>query len=1133
MIPFRTPPKPIVNPKVMGRQRPLSFHGFDRLGRDKDKEKEREKEKEKGKDKDSGDIPVTPPSASSEQTKGTTLQITPPQQDDRKSSKSKNSSFVDLSQTLSMFGRFAPSPGSSNSTEGSPTDKRSKPKKEKEIGLERKSSTREKLKRMFGKKSGSDGGSILQSTISAEDLSHDEFVLPSNTPLDSPGARDVDLRSRPSADSLTSSAEISKPRMQAREEKGLLSLRRSREELGHRRSHSGLSYMVDVDSSDEGDKKDSALADMKSPKRKPRVMGPMESMIPVPKGRMGQTGVAGLGTILSASPSANITPVTGTPKSQSPAPMTSPTKNPYSRPAVRSPTSNKAKAMKYGSLNDEANATIRPRLKTRKPSAPLARIGIDDADGSVRARSNSLPALASSEESSDSGSSGSDDAKQSIRHRKKNEKNKTKGSSSSESDSSESSSSESGKSVILRDTSAGVAGDTSLPRLSLFTEEFLSQQGEVAASVEDSAEEQDRGLQIDETPDTLPPKEAIQHPEMTSPEDILFPGSLASPETISGIPSLNTQLPQSPPPLEGISPPASPIVAQVNYDSPTLNRKPSLVKQEINKWEQKLQESLTPSQASGKRGSFESTRSNTSSGWTTDEDQLGGSTQQKGMSRRVTSSLDAIGASEEELRLERVAKEVHLLIDETEQEVRKHRIGREEVVEHADMEMSKDHQGNGLQEELTPTAPVPASPRSVHTPMSSPPSTNGRLDFPSASASEGDGLASQKSEFREVPVESLDNVIKEVEIGSLDNHLSPRLIPLPSGSEQELVVSDEVQYDEDDDLEGSVIFEPTKVAGSILLDSPTNSSVYEHPISRRKSQSVDVDVVSEPEDIVSEPEDVVSEHEDVVSASESEDTETEEDDEGDVSPADRKKKGVGINMHQIILCSTATQTDLLLPMLPPVLGAGSEASQATDMGSAEHVNLGHTSYNWDFILSDGQKTEMMWSWILENWDKLTQEQQRKYSVRLRRLSSNSATRRNSISGVGTDGEQETVGVQSSETTSTTISRLGRGDSAGTRSGSADASPASTTESSTKEVVTVNHQISYAGAGNWAFWLKMLVLFVSALAVSLWIYVTMGQHHLFECGYAPEYQCACLPETVYGVNLFGEEQCLCVFWPRIC
>lgn len=1058
----------------MGRQRPLSFHGFDRSGRDKDKEKEREREKEKEKEKDPGNPPATPSSESSihsEQTKGTAPQLTPPQQDDRKSTKSKNSSFVDLSQSL--LGRFAPSSGSSHSTEGSPTDNRNKQKKEKESVLERKPSRREKIKRfMFGKRGGSDGGSILQSTISAEDLSHDEYILPSNTSLDSPGTRDVDLRSRPSADSLTSAVEVSKPKMQAREEKSLLFMRRSREELGHRRSHSGLAYLVDVDSSDEGDKKDAALADVRSPKRKPRVMGSMESMIPVPKGRAGPTGGAGLGTILSASPSANITPVTGTPKSQSPVPSISPTKNSHSRPTVKSPTSNKAKVMKYGSLNDEANATIRPRLKTRKPSAPLARVGIDDADGSVRARSNSLPVLASSEESSDSGSSSSEDAP--------------------------------------------------LPIMSPSVEEEISlQQDGLVSGNGEKVEEHEQDLQADETSDALPLEEVTQHPEMTPPEDIPLLSSLTSPETTGDIPSLNTELSEPSLLSEVILLPESPAASQ----PPTLNRKPSLVQQHIDKFNQ-LQ---APSHVNGKRGSFESTRSNTSSGWTTDEDMQEGST----ASCMATSSLDTVDISkEEELRqqekIERTYKEVHQLFDETEQqqvgslEEVEQLVGREEVVDHT--EINKDHQGKEFQEETSPMS-------ILNSPISSAPEENSTQGIPTP----------PKSEVREVPVESLDNVIKEVETESLDNHLSPRLIPLPSACEQELIASDEGQYDDhdgdddgddggdddDDDMEGSVIFEPTKVAGSILLDSPANSSVYEHPISRRKSQCVDTDVVSEPEDIVSEPEDVVSEHEDIVPEPEINDTETEEDDEEDavkVEKLDKRvlvdgnNKGIDINKRNIVR-STTTQTDFL-PTLPPAPETGAETSQATVMESAGNANL---AKHWGGRLSDGQGMEI-WNWLAENLERAPEELQR----RIRGLG-NSGMQSNSISGVGADGEQKT---ESSGITSV-VSPLRPANSASTITGFADASPTSTTGRSAKEVFIVNHQVSYVGAANWAYWLKILVLFVVVFLLSLRWYYSIENHHLNECGYAPEFRCACLPETVHGVKLFGKGQCFCVFWPTFC
>ena len=583
----------------MGRKA-LSFDGFSRL-RGSDKDKDRSKDRSGGHD-DHGEAPVTPPatalSHSSSSTKNSsnlgqstapstpassiggnqatkgTVPVplsTPPGmvEFERKHPKSKNSSLTDLGQSL--LGKFSSgyhssSLGSahSNDRDASPTpeketkklkklrekekDKEKEKEKEKEKdkdangGPDRKPSKRDRfLRKMFSRRSGSDGGSGLQSTISAEDLIHGEYPLPSNSSIRSMETRDVDLRSRPSAESLASNLDISpKPKMVAREERLSLNGGRSREELRRMRSTSTGSFwparnVMDLDEVDSDEeemgKKDNenkeayvekevvevgkqkivgepkqhdqlvqaalqpppaptpdpapisiptpaplapiaipastpspSAMEIGSPKRKaPRIMGSMESMIPVPNKsirRVGSMSMSSLGNIISANASTtsiNSTgSITSTPnkdksrsqsistpikdrslststlkdRSQSPAAAptsnsatsASPTKRTIPRPVVNltpskllnqssSANSAKSKAMKYGSLIDDANATIRPRInKARKPSAAVTEmVGGDEAMGG-RARSNSLPSGKrsgyNSEESEEEGSSG-------------------------------------------------------------------------------------------------------------------------------------------------------------------------------------------------------------------------------------------------------------------------------------------------------------------------------------------------------------------------------------------------------------------------------------------------------------------------------------------------------------------------------------------------------------------------------------------------------------------------------------------------------------------------------------------------------------------------------------------------------
>ncbi|RPB27965.1 hypothetical protein L211DRAFT_475841 [Terfezia boudieri ATCC MYA-4762] len=909
-IPQPPPPPPLkADPKreKMGRKA-LSFEGFARLrGSDKDKDKPKDRSE------DHGELPVTPPATAlshsssstknssnlgqstgpstpassiggNQATKGTVpIPVTTPPgmiEFERKQSKSKNSSLTDLGQSLLgrlSSGHHSSSPGSthSNDREASQTVEkeskklkkaREKEKKEKDKdkdtsgGPDRKPSKRERLRKIFGRSSGSDGGSGLQSTTSAEDLMHGEDLLPSNSSITSIEPRDIDLRSRPSAESLASNFDISpKPKMMAREERLSLYGGKSREELRHMRSTSMGSFLsarnivhIDEIEGDEEEvgKKDNnkevveepkqqdqqvqaapppsapapapiststsappasapspAAMEIGSPKRKgPRIMGSMESMIPIPNKairRVGSMSMSHLGSIISANaPTTNINITASTPstpskdksrsqsistpikdrsfststlkdRSQSPATTsasnsatttTSPTKRTLPRPAAnftpskllnQSPSANssKSKSMKYGSLIDDANATIRPRInKARKPSAALTgMVGDDDMMGG-RARSNSLPSGKrsghNSEESGDDSSSGE------MKRRSVSGMLVDKGKQ---------------KEVVKLEP----LGEVKMPMMPSppINEEFEEKvevdveekvieppvavvDEKVAEIVEKMEATQLAALEVSPVEETLlkeqekvieepaadkvaapgvedPEYEMIDHKIQATlpPEEEKEPRKTLEPEVEKKVqvelkPTAGeVAFPMPPTPLSPVVLPVSQITAPQD-DFPTLNRKPSLVKQEIDKWEKMaIQETIySPSNDEEKRMSFES---NVSSGWTTDEDAAPVAVSRK--KDDVVVVEKGVAASEEEKaqqeKVDRVAKEVHMLIDETEKEVRKHAGEATPPLDNGEYQSGEelydddddDEEEEEEEEESAPTTAVPVTPDEIPT----------------------------------------------------------------------------------------------------------------------------------------------------------------------------------------------------------------------------------------------------------------------------------------------------------------------------------------------------------------------------------------------------------------------------------
>ncbi|KAF8416112.1 hypothetical protein EV426DRAFT_448661 [Tirmania nivea] len=1185
LIPFtipQPPPPPPLKPdpkrENMGRKA-LSFDGFSRL-RGGDKDKGKSKDRSGGHD-DHGEVPVTPPATAlshsssstknssnlgqstgpstpassiggNQATKGTvpvSLQTPPGMIEfERKHSKSKNSSLTDLGQSL--LGRFSSghhssSPGSthSNDRDVSPTaekeskklkklrEKEKEKEKEKDKdasgGPDRKPSKRDRIRKIFGRRSGSDGGSGLQSTISAEDLTHGEYLLPSNSSIGSMEPRDIDLRSRPSAESLASNFDVSpKPKMVAREERLSLTGGRSREELRHMRSTSTGSFwparnivdLDEVDSDEEvgkkgNEKKEAEVEEKKevveepkqkepeqeepkhqdkqvqaatlpapvvpistpasappaplaiptsappepisiptfvpleplslptstpqasapspaameigSPKRKgPRIMGSMESMIPIPNKsirRVGSMSMGSLGSIISANSSTTSvnttastpstpskdksrsqsisTPIknrsfsTSTSKDRSQPPATSsvsnfatstsPTKRPLPRPVAnltpskllnQSPGANsaKSKAMKYGSLIDDANATIRPRIsKARKPSAALVEMVGDDEVIGGRARSNSLP---SGKRSGYNSESGEESSTEEMKRRSVSAMVVDKGKQ---------------KEVVKMEplgevnmpmTEENVEKVTELPvavvedkpaemvepveekvlgKVEEMREEKVEERLEEKVTAPPVVVRKEKPVEIVKkmeaaplpapevslvllTPEEALPKEQEKVVEEPAAEQVVAP-RVEEPEcemihhpTQTNPPSENKEEekqkalepevekmhieakptgdeitdPMSPTPLSPmvlpmspINSPTSPIQPTKDFpfptlnkkpssplqgtedshtikkkpsltlqdDFPTLNRKSSLVKQEIDKWEKMMMQETTSSSSKdeGKRRSFESIAS---SGWTTDEDAAPVFSEKRkdtlvGVEKGIAAMTEEEKAQQE--KVDRVAKEVHMLIDETEKEVRKH-VGKvtsllrdeerpgEELDEAEAAEDEEEYEEVSAPTTIVPATPdeIPTSPRVVPLPVSLPASlrsipTSPRSiptspkhmarDMPIDSldqilgspktlplspknipTSQGSTWGIQVGSLnrllgspptlptspkttpiplniipaREVPVESLDKVLEEMETGSLESYLSPRLVPPPSADEPKEESEEELEAEE-------------------------------------------------------------------------------------------------------------------------------------------------------------------------------------------------------------------------------------------------------------------------------------------------------------------------------------------------
>jgi len=1447
----------------MGRKA-LSFDGFSRL-RSSDKDKDKSKDRGGGHD-DHGEVPVSPPATAlshsssstkhssnvgqstgpstptssiggNQVTKGTVSVTTPPGmiEFERKHSKSKNSSLTDLGQSL--LGRFSSghhssSPGSthSNDRDASPAAEKEskklkkarekeKEKKEKDKdtsgGPDRKPSKRDRLRKMFGRRSGSDGGSGLQSTISAEDLMHGEYLLPSNSSIGSMEPRDVDLRSRPSAESLASNFDISpKPKMVAREERLSLHGGKSREELRHMRSTSTGSFwparnIVDLDEvgSDEeevgrkGNKEEAgvekkeavepkqeeptqrdqqdqaappapisipasapptsepspAAMEIGSPKRKgPRIMGSMESMIPIPNKsirRVGSMSTGSLGNIISANTSTtSINTTASTPstpskaksrsqsistpikdrsfststskdRSQSPATTstsnsttsTSPTKRTLPRPVAnltpskllnQSPGANsaKSKAMKYGSLIDDANATIRPRIhKARKPSAALTEmVGSDEMMGG-RGRSNSLPSGKrsgyNSEESGEESSGGE------IKRRSVSgmvvDKGKQKGVVKMEplgevktpmtppppngeglekkqmEEKVEEEAEEKAAEMVEKMEVTPLPAPEVSPVPSTPVEALPKEQEKVVE--EPAAQQQVAALGVEE-----PEYEMIDHPTQATPpleKEEKEERNAPEPEVESKVQvEVNptpeeVALPMSPTPLSPVVLPMSPTTVPISPihpttdflfpalnmepslplqgsedahaikkkpsltlqdDFPTLNRKPSLVKQEIDKWEKMVQETTSSSSKDEeKRKSFES---NASSGWTTDEDAAPMTVEEKKM---VSVEKGVAAMSEEEKaqqeKVDRVAKEVHLLIDETEKEVRKHvgevtlplddeeeQSGAELYEEEAEEESAPTTVVPITPDEIPtsprvvplpvplPTSPrsIPTSPRSIPTspkhtardmsinsldqilgspktlPLSpknipaSPKATTRDIPVDSLDRLLGSPKTIPVSlkiiPAREVPVESLDKVLEEMETGTLESYLSPRLVPLPStdeveednekeveeaeeeeeeeGEEEQEEEQEEEEYDSDE--EGSVIYRSEKVAGSVTLESsPSTSSVYEHPIHRSR----ELEVVSGPEDEYEEEGTEEDEMEDI----EEEEEGGEEQRKFEKVEAIVEKQQPLVEKRKVELCTTATQTDYLSPPPTPPPVKDQERTKETTMESAQLLIMAQQSdqqihAGTENGLSEEMKAELL-KFLGENLNKLNEEKKKerlarkasKWNMGVSTESSSTGESSGSSDADAVVEKVDSVAVMSTpekeveevkevpavappipeETTNTAPAPV---ESTPTPAevllAPAVTTPGPATVATTQTVIRETHYITYVHTTDHFHWLKVLAFLLLIITAVTHKYFDMQEEHLYECGYPPEYKCLCLPEGWLGLE---EPVCKCVFWPRTC
>ena len=1066
-----------------------------------------------------------------------------------------NSSLTDLSQSL--LGRFTPSPGSShNSTNSSPTahltDKKKKDRfKDKEDGPKREPSKRERFKRLFSRKS--DGGASLNATMSAEDVTHREGMFASNSSVESLQARDVDLRSRGSIDSLKSlkSTDIPKPKLLARDERIPLHVAKSRDNLRHSRSNSGLGFhpvrnLADLDSEDEP-------TEMSSEIRSPKRNGKDASLIPIPVSRVGPP--SGLSSILSAATSASTTPT----KRESPTPPASvstsastlsspetPTSQPRSpsppastqlpRQVLRSPT-NKSKAMKYGNLMKDANATIRPRIKTRKPSAALAerRVGTDETGNGfvVRPRSNSLPTLVGLGFVSDD---------ESLK-----EKNATRSASGL--------AQRKGKEKAMDEDrrSPEVKKTAKLIEVKVLEKPVRQPQN---SEQEEKVEQKPVEGQKQETPvesrklDTpvFTPHEPEE--EFQSPKELgQSPKVMHQPEPI--------QLPND------ISLPMSPLTpSPALQDFPTLNRKTSLVKSEIDKWEKMRQEKSLGE----KRKSFESTVSNASSGWTTDEDQSD-IPQKKVGAVNVAPGIVAIGGTTEQLikaqqekmdtqqeNMDKVAKEVQMVVDEAEAENKK--------VNGAALHFAPSMEGEASEIIAPATLEAAQPPKSQ---MSSPKATS-----------------------RQVEVESLEKYLEKVEVGTFQDYLSPRLVPLPFEVEKDDELLETKEEGGDEDLDESSVFEAKKVAGSILLDSPTTSSLYEQPAENVLPSELPVEVLEEEETEEDEPDEQESEEEERDSDPESE-LETPESERSaekrSIKEPDQETK------HQVDLCSSATQTELLSPpptppppaiqtrlqttpalafvptpqigpkptplptvqiARPPIQGTRMEMPVLA--GPSQHQYQGRLAQlppnlpiSAGTSLSPELRNELL-EWLNVNFDRIDQERK---AQRRRQLS---VPKRRVVSGSGvpatieSESEEDDMSEYAfstpdaaisppsvAETNATQIRHRPRAPSVRSNHTITSVNPRGINANNNTTTQTVIMQTHYVTAyvptqskpGRSYYWVWVVVLSAVFLGFLLRYYYQRQKEHLYECGFPEEYVTICLPQSLV------EDKCLSFFWPRRC
>jgi len=96
----------------------------------------------------------------------------------------------------------------------------------------------------------------------------------------------------------------------------------------------------------------------------------------------------------------------------------------------------------------------------------------------------------------------------------------------------------------------------------------------------------------------------------------------------------------------------------------------------------------------------------------------------------------------------------------------------------------------------------------------------------------------------------------------------------------------------------------------------------------------------------------------------------------------------------------------------------------------------------------------------------------------------------------------------------------------TKPATLETTPASTT-------TTEMHYITYIPAPDTFYWAKIFALYVVVLGTVIYWYYAMCRHHVYECGFVPQYKCASLPHNVFGVSVFDEGVRVCLFWPKGC